>query len=107
MERKAEVKEQRTSKGNLHMKIKEMLLDTAQTLLQQTRAMERQPDWRIQCGTRPGGAHRGQKSIPLPLLSFVVFVPLLPGAPPPPDGASPENGLRCGAALVCCATAGS
>lgn len=49
-----------------------------------------------------GRAHRGQKSIPLPLVSFVVvFVPPPPGTPPPPADASPENGLRCGAAFAC------
>jgi len=53
--------------------------------------------------TQPSSAHRGQNSIPLPLLSFATFVPLA-GAPLPTGDASPENGLRCGVAFVCWAT---
>lgn len=54
------------------------------------------------------GAYRGQNSIPLPLLSFATFVlPLLPGAALPTDEASPENGLRRGAAFACWDTAES
>jgi hypothetical protein len=49
-------------------------------------------------------AHRGQNSIPLPLLSFATFVPLA-AAPLPTGDVSPENGLRCGVVFVGWATA--
>jgi len=48
-------------------------------------------------------AHRGQNSIPLPLLSFATFVPPFPGAPLPGE-VSPANGLRCDPVLACWAT---
>lgn len=83
-----------------------MLIGAAQTSSQQGRTGQSS---NLQFGGRaqPSDAHRGQNSIPLPLLSFVIFVLPLPGALPPTDDVSPENGIRCGAAFVCWATVGS
>lgn len=83
--------EWKKGKKNLHGEMKEMFVGTGQS--------QRPCD-----AVQPSNSHRGQNSIPLPLLSFATFVPLA-GAPLPAGDVSPENGLRCGVAFVGWATA--
>jgi hypothetical protein len=89
--------------NNLHGEMKKMSIGTEWTFVVWDRRRTSRGDSDHLIPGTLRFAHRGQNSIPLPLLSFATFVPPFPGAPLPGE-VSPANGLRCDPVLACWAT---